>query len=190
MSLSIHPIPQKSAFPIINNHITLIYYQLIPLHFAPKLFRLLLKSAILETLVAKPVVALHCIVLHGAILCYAMAYRVLHCGTAKIFSKFFGDCISRTAIRFARGNLFAMRNGERVRTGEEYQVFVIRGVDKGVVDVRGGEISKGFYRSRGIRICECALDAASSNDTAPARASGPSSCAASGKWINCSMSSG
>ena len=89
-----------------------------------------------------------------------------------------------------RGNLFAMRNGEWLRAGGDYQVFVIWGVDKGVMDVRGLEMSKEFYRSRGIRTCECALDAASSNDTAPARASGPSSCAARGKWINCSMSSG
>ena len=47
-----------------------------------------------------------------------------------------------------------------------------------------------IYLARGIRICERALDAASNNETAPAKASGPSSCAARGKWINCSMSSG
>ena len=41
-------------------------------------------------------------------------------------------------------------------------------------------MSKGFYRSRGIRSGCCALDAASNNDTTPARASGPSSCAARG----------
>ena len=56
------------------------------------------------------------------------------------------------------------------------------GIGVGVVDV--------IYRARGMRTCERALDAASNNDTAPAKASGPSSCAARGKWINCSMSSG
>jgi len=38
-----------------------------------------------------------------------------------------------------------------------------------------------YHRARGISTGRRALDAASSNDTAPARASGPSSCAASGK---------
>jgi len=32
----------------------------------------------------------------------------LHCGTAKFFCNFSGDCILRTAIRFACGNLFAI----------------------------------------------------------------------------------
>ena len=69
--------------------------------------------------------------------------------TMQIFSKFFGDCISRTAIRFACGNLFAMRNGERLPAGEEYQVFVIRGVDKGDMDVKGvGNVKRILPSSR------------------------------------------
>jgi len=118
-----------------------------------------------------------------------MAYSVLHC-IAKIFSKFSGGCVSQSAIHFARGNLFCDAKWREVARGCGLPGFCYLGVDKGVMDVRGLEMSKEFYRSRGIRTCDCALDAASNNDTAPARASGPSSCAASGKWINCSMSSG
>ena len=88
--------------------------------------------------------------------------------------RFFGECISRIAIRFARGNLFAMRKmAGNVRGYYTMEVGRRYWIGVGVVDV--------IYLARGIRICERALDAASNNDTAPAKASGPSSCAAKGK---------
>ena len=42
-----------------------------------------------------------------------------------------------------------MRNGERLPAGEEYQVFVIRGVDKGDMDVKGvGNVKRILPSSR------------------------------------------
>jgi len=117
-------------------------------------------------------------------------------------AKFFQQIFSATAFRALRfglpaGTCFAMRNGERLHAGRGDQVFcfLMLMMASWMLNIPAeSEIlvtsKRIFYRSRGISTCECALDAASSNDTAPARASGPSSCAASGKWINCSMSSG
>ena len=57
-----------------------------------------------------------------------------------------------------------------IEVGRRYWIGV------GVMDVN--------YLARGIRSGRCALDVASNSDTAPAKASGPSSCAARERIYN------
>ena len=92
-------------------------------------------------------------------------------------------------VHFAHRNSFCWREPicnakwrENVRGDYMMEVGGRYWIGVGVMDV--------IYLARGIKICERALDAASNNDTAPAKASGPSSCAARGKWISCSISTG
>jgi hypothetical protein len=50
----------------------------------------------------------------------------LHCIAPHFFSaNFFGGAFLQNAIAFARGNLFAMRNGESMSRGADYQVLGI-----------------------------------------------------------------
>lgn len=114
---------------------------------------------------------------------------------AKNFSKFFGTCKLCGAIDFHGGNFVCESQMARAYARGRNQVLCIYVIDVGGVDVN--VIRQDAYRergdtylARGYNTGRRGLDAASNKDTTPARASGPSSCAARGKWISCSMSTG